>query len=140
MAAPLIAVIEDDQGVLQILDLLLRDAGYQVISYPLGRNAHQFVLRTLPDLIILDLWLEHANAGSMVLAMLENDPSTRQIPVIICSAHVSALENLATPLHEKGYMLLAKPFEPEELFLKIRAALDNVAKNDRPSRNTPGTR
>lgn len=95
----------------------------QVISYTLGKDGHQFVLRTMPDIIILDLWLEDCNVGSMMLGLLERDHATRHILILICSAHIRALRDWPAPLREKGYDHLEKPFQPEELLTKLRSLL-----------------
>lgn len=124
MPAPVVAVIEDDQEILEMLDTLLREAGFRVISYTLGKDGHQFILRAMPDVVILDLWLEDCNAGSMVLGLLERDPATCHIPILICSAHVGVLRDWTASLREKGYDLLEKPFEPQELIARIWSLLE----------------
>ncbi len=123
MSVPVIAVVEDDVHILQMLDTLLRGAHYHVISYTRGGDAHQFIRRTLPDLIILDLWLEDRSAGGMVLGMLELDPLTRDIPVIVCSAHIQVLRQQAQFFMAKGHRVLPKPFQPVVLLAEIEAAL-----------------
>lgn len=123
MSVPVIAVIEDDLAIVQMIDLLLRDAGYRVISYTQGRDAHQFILRTMPDVLILDWWLEDPAAGGMVLGLLEADQRTRHIPVIVCSAHITALQGQADLLRSKGHRLLPKPFTVETLLSQIEDAI-----------------
>lgn len=123
MNVPVIAVIEDDLTIVQMIDLLLCDAGYRVISYTQGHDAHQFILRTMPDLLILDWWLEDPAAGGMVLGLLEADPRTRHIPVIVCSAHIRAMEQQAGLLRAKGHRVLAKPFTVEDLLAQINDAI-----------------
>ncbi|MDP9314645.1 MAG: response regulator [Chloroflexota bacterium] len=133
MPAPVVAVIEDDQEILEMLDALLRNAGFQVISYTLGKDGHQFILRTMPDVVILDLWLEDNSAGSMVLGLLERDPTTCHIPILICSAHIAVLRDWAASLRDKGYDLLEKPFEPEELIAKLWNLLEKKERVTRRS-------
>lgn len=121
MTAPVIAVIEDDAAIVQMLDHLLHDAGYRVISYRQGKDAHQFVLRTLPDVLILDWWLEDPFGGELVLSQLERDPVTRFLPVIVCSAHLAGPQ--AAMLRERGHRIVPKPFAPLDLLDQIQAAL-----------------
>lgn len=123
MTIPVIAVIEDDLAIVHMFDLLLRDAGYRVISYTRGSDAQQFLLRTMPDLLILDWWLEDPSSGGTILSLLEEDPRTRQIPVIICSAHINTFYQEAARLRERGYRLLAKPFEIDTLLAYIQDAI-----------------
>ena len=56
--------------------------------------------------MILDLWLEHPQAGSMVLGLLMADPATRYIPVIICSAYRQLLGDQEAQLRTHGYLTL----------------------------------
>jgi CheY-like chemotaxis protein len=120
---PVIAIIEDDPLIVQLLDDLLRQAGYVVINYRRGDDAQQFVHRTLPDLIILDLCLEDRDAGGMVLGLLELDPLVRHIPVIVCSAHVRVLREHAERFQAKGHRVVPKPFQPAVLLAEVQAAL-----------------
>lgn len=123
MTVPVIAVIEDDLAIVQMFDLLLRDAGYRVISYTRGTDAHQFILRTMPDLLILDWWLEDPTSGGTVLSVLEADSRTRHIPVIVCSAHINTFHQETAGLLERGYRVLPKPFVIETLFTYIQDAI-----------------
>ena len=124
MSAPVVAVIEDDHEILEMMDRLLRDAGFRVISYTQGKDGHQFILRAMPDVVILDLWLEDCSAGSMVLGLLEHDPATSHIPILVCSAHIGILRDWTSSLQAKGYDLLQKPFDPSELIAKLRTLLE----------------
>lgn len=123
MSTHVIAVIDDDDATLQMLDALLRDAGYHVISSTRGADAHQFVLRSLPDLILLDLCLEDQQAGVRILKSIAHDPLTCNIPVIVCSGRDDLLREHAPLLQMRGWHALAKPFYPPILLAQIEAAL-----------------
>jgi DNA-binding response OmpR family regulator len=129
MPTPVIAVIDDDDATLQMLDLLLREAGYHVISSTRGADAHQFILRSLPDLILLDLCLEDQQAGVRILKSLAHDPLTCNIPVIVCSGRVDLLHEHAPLLRMRGWQALAKPFDPPQLLAQIEAALDTARRS-----------
>jgi DNA-binding NtrC family response regulator len=125
MRVPLIAVIEDDAAILDLHDIVLRDAGYHVVGYTQAQGADRFVLRALPDLIILDLWLEQPDSGEAVLAALEKHPATRRIPVIVCSAHAPGVHRLEEQLRAKGYRVVDKPFNPDDLVRCVRCSLES---------------
>lgn len=112
VASPTIAIIEDDLGLLQMLELLLTEEGYRVITCTNGQKAHALIRHTLPDVILLDLRLETPDAGGMVLGLLELDPMTQQIPVIVCSADTQALRRWSLLLQERKYTVLEKPVQP----------------------------
>ena len=123
MHSPLIAVVDDDPELREMLDMLLRDAGYRTLLWEHGKDAHLIIRRSKPDLVILDMWMEDRDAGRTVLGLMEIDPATQSIPVIICSAYVDALRARIHQFRERGYTILPKPFSPEELLQQVRAHL-----------------
>jgi two-component system, NtrC family, nitrogen regulation response regulator NtrX len=123
MARPVIAVIEDDPATAEMLEDVLADAGYETLTWPQGRDAHLVIRRAQPDLVVLDMWLEDPEAGGMVLGLLELDPATRHIPVVICSAHVDALRERRARLLERNYTLIQKPYHIAEVLNTITTLL-----------------
>ncbi len=89
---PRIVVIEDDATLQELLAAVLTDAGYTVVPWTHGAGAYEFIRLVQPDLVILDLWLEHAQVGSMVLGLLMIDPILHHMPIIICSAYRQLLD------------------------------------------------
>ena len=122
-AIPRIVVVEDNTDILEMLTLALTDAGYTVLPWTRGADAHPFICTTQPDLVILDLWLEHPQAGSMVLGFLMTDPATQHIPVIISSAYRQLLDAQAAHLRAQGYVLVDKPYRIETLLAAVQTLL-----------------
>jgi DNA-binding response OmpR family regulator len=118
-ARPRLVVVEDDTDILEMLTLAFTDAGYTVLPWTQGADAHPFICTAQPDLVILDLWLEHPQAGSMVLGLLMTDPATQQIPVIISSAYRHLLDAEAAHLRAQGYVIVDKPYRIEELLAAV---------------------
>jgi DNA-binding response OmpR family regulator len=125
-AQPVIAIIEDDPAMQDLLGEVLPAEGYKTIRWERGDGAYEVIRAAQPDLVILDLWLEHPSAGSMVLGLLIVDPVTRHIPVIVCSAHQQLLRAQETQLRAQGYVILEKPFPMVDLLAHIRALLDGL--------------
>ena len=123
MAPPLIMVVEDNPDTFQLLDMLLTLAGYHTAHCPRAQDAHGMIKEAKPDLIILDMWLGDPTAGELVLGLLEADPGTQHIPVIICSGHVAMLRDRLPLFRQKGYVVLEKPYDPDDLLAQIAAAL-----------------
>ena len=121
MEPPLIAVIDDDLPFRQMLDEVLTDEGYRTFLWPSGKDVHLMIQQVKPDLIILDMWLEDPHAGERVLELLELDPGTQRIPVIICSGNMPLLQNRSREFRQKGYRLLEKPFEVDDLLAQVAA-------------------
>jgi CheY-like chemotaxis protein len=87
MAAPVIAVLDNDLTTLSLLDTLLADDGYRLL---LGRakgetNAHALLRRVQPDLAIIGPCLTNRDDGLGFLKRVWGDFETTHIPVIVLS-------------------------------------------------------
>jgi DNA-binding response OmpR family regulator len=119
-----IAVINDDTHYLQLMhDLLEEEEGYTVTICKEADDAYDFVKRTRPDLVILDIRVGHEESGWLILNLLTLDPATRPIPVIICSAAISSLQEHEELLQKYDCDVLPKPFDLDTLLEKVAAAL-----------------
>ncbi len=110
----LILAIEDDSKVISLYERFLQPQGYQVIALKNATHAVEQATLLKPFAITLDIMLPEQD-GWTVLTELKNDPSTRDIPVIICSI----LEE-----DEKGFTLgasdyLVKPILEDDLLNAI---------------------
>ncbi len=124
-ARPRIVIVEDDTDILDMLTLAFTDAGYTVLPWTQGADAHPFIRDAQPDLVILDLWLEHPQAGSMVLGLLMIDPATQHLPVIISSAYRQLLDAQEAHLRAHGYVIVDKPYRIEALLAAVQMLLNN---------------
>jgi len=83
-----ILVIDDNQDHQEIFRMLLRHLGYEVIQATSAASGMDKAASEHPDLILLDLVMPYMSGGQLV-ARLKSSPSTRDIPVIICTASMS---------------------------------------------------
>jgi DNA-binding response OmpR family regulator len=121
---PRIAVINDDTAFLDLMhELLAETEGYQVLLCKEGDQAYAFVKAHRPDLVILDIRIDHQENGWTILELLTLDPQTRPIPVIVCSAAITDLQAHQAVLDTLGIEVLAKPFDLDILLEKIYTAL-----------------
>ena len=88
-------LLVDNSDYRELLALLLRRSGYVVVEAATGLDALDQTHATHPDLILMDLCLPKMT-GDEATAQLKADPSTRGIPVIVCTAlHKGALTERA---------------------------------------------
>lgn len=120
MANPVVAVVNDDTQFLRLMELVLSDAGYDTLIFYEGDNAYQQIKDNLPDLVVLDIRMEHPESGWVVLDLLRLDRETADIPVLICSADYEALESNEEFLRTKRAGILRKPFDIEDLVARVR--------------------
>ncbi len=83
-----ILVVDDDEGIVEVVQIVLEGEGYQVSTNMDGEDLH-FLQESVPDLILLDVLLAGID-GRDVCRSLKSDPATQHIPVIILSAHSDA--------------------------------------------------
>ena len=126
-----ILVINDNPDFLELVRDLLTDEQYQVSVYTKSQHAFQRAKDEMPDLVVLDLIFGGEPDGWAILDMLKLDPNTKHIPVILCSAAVRQLREVAPSLAYKGVHCLEKPFELDELLSKIAQALTSQAPPER---------
>jgi CheY-like chemotaxis protein len=119
-----IAVINDDTVFLELMrDLLETEGGYEAVICREWQDAHGFVKEQQPALVILDIRIAGEERGWTILNLLTLDPSTRPIPVIVCSAAVQSLHDHQDILSKYGIAALPKPFDIETLLETVERML-----------------
>jgi two-component system phosphate regulon response regulator PhoB len=121
---PRIAVIDDDAVFLDLMqDLLGVGEGYDVVTSSDWLDSFGFLKQTQPDLVILDLMMGREQTGWAILELLHEDATTRDIPVIVCSAAAPALDQHADRLRHRMVSAMAKPFDVDVLLVEIERML-----------------
>jgi len=118
-----ILAINDDRDILRIYTELLTDAGYLVTVDLMPATDLADVHAVGPDLIVLDLVVGQQERGTAFLTLLRSDPSTRSLPVIVCSADTRRLDDLAEQLRAWECDVVTKPFDIDEFVDAVRAGL-----------------
>jgi signal transduction histidine kinase/DNA-binding response OmpR family regulator len=81
---PPVLVVEDDRASRELMTVLLEDQGLRVVPVATGEAALDFVARTRPVAVVLDIRLPGID-GWEVLSRLKGDPATGPVPVIVVS-------------------------------------------------------
>ena len=115
MTGHVIAVVDDDIYVGDMLEELLRREGYDVLRAYSGTEAILLLEGSRPDLVLLDLMLPGLS-GEAVL------PHLAGIPVIILSAR-AGVEDKVDLLLSGAADYLTKPFDTRELLARIAVQL-----------------
>jgi CheY-like chemotaxis protein len=131
MAGPLITVVNNDTAFLTLMCELLVEEGYQALAWREGANAYEMIRREKPELVILDIRMEQPETGWTILELLRLDPTTTNIPVIVCSADAHFLREKAMYLREKRCDILEKPFDLNDLLTKVQETLDSASSRPR---------
>lgn len=117
---PLIAVIDDNLPVIELINEVLADAGYATIGFTeSSAQVYQAIRLQHPDLIILDLRLQQPDTGLQVFELLRQDPDTQHIPIIICTADMQFIAAAGERYRDGTTDILAKPFELDTLLALV---------------------
>ena len=115
-----ILIVEDEAGIIALLQMVLAREGYEVHCCQTGRDAISSMKTVHPHLVILDVMLPGLDGASIVRIMGE-DETLSSTPVIVASALVES-EKMFLPFPQvKGFC--SKPFVLTEFVAKVKQAL-----------------
>lgn len=120
-----ILIIDDDKAINELVKINLELSGYKVIQALDGIVGFALAKQELPNVIVLDVMMPEVD-GYTVAQRIRQNPSTKNIPIIM----LTALSQLNDKV--KGFDLgvddyLVKPFEMEELKVRVRALLKRTS-------------
>lgn len=105
-----IFIIDDDVAILEVIQIILKDAGYTTTVVGDG-DILKRISSERPDLILLDIWMSGLD-GTKIAQTLKQNESTASIPIIMISANNEGAR-LAKRSGADGF--IAKPFGIDEL-------------------------
>jgi two-component system alkaline phosphatase synthesis response regulator PhoP len=119
---PIIALVEDESSLNELIKLNLELEGHTVLSFFNGQEALnnlQKILKT--DLVILDVMLPQVSG----LELCEKIRQSGGVPILFLSAKSTTADRIAG-LKKGGTDYLVKPFDLEELLLKVSILLRSL--------------
>lgn len=119
LALPLVLLCDDDTSMHGVIKVVLESRGYQVVTVASGKEAIAQAVLLQPSVILLDLLMPCMN-GWETMAILKEQPNTKNIPIIIFSAWASEAEKSS---HPEVANWLSKPPTMETLFETIHQSL-----------------
>ncbi|MFZ5912514.1 MAG: response regulator [Chloroflexota bacterium] len=120
-----ILVVEDDLDVAEMLNAYFRVQGYEVFTVNWGEDGVRACQTVNPDLVVLDIRLPDID-GYEVARRLRTDRRTQDIPIIFLTEKRDRADRLhGLELGADDY--ITKPFDVQELRLRVRNALRRVS-------------
>jgi two-component system phosphate regulon response regulator PhoB/two-component system alkaline phosphatase synthesis response regulator PhoP len=117
----LVAVVDDEPDILELVSIHLKKAGFDVKSFEGAKGFLRFVKIRTPDLLVLDLMLPDMD-GLEVCKYLKSEDALSGIPVIMLTARGDETDRiLGLELGADDYV--TKPFSPRELVARVKAVL-----------------
>ena len=115
----LIAIIEDEEDLLELLEFNLQSEGYDVVGFLNTKKVKDFIIEETPDLLIIDRNLPYTE-GVNFIKELKNEGF--DIPVIFLTAKNSQ-EDILQGFEAGADDYITKPFSMAELKARIKAVL-----------------
>jgi DNA-binding response OmpR family regulator len=110
-----VLVVDDDEGILEVVKIVLEQCGYTVVPLNNGKTVIQTIGQIHPDLILLDIWLAGVR-GEDILRDIREQKSMTHIPVVIMSAQGDTSQ-ITQRIGADGY--IDKPFDIDQLAAKV---------------------
>jgi CheY-like chemotaxis protein len=107
-------VADDDSSILELLQMILEDEGYEVRAFSSPVLATREALAHPPDALIVDMMMP-GMTGLQVVDTLKADRRTSHVPVLVCSAYYGDLRRMIQRNGHDGVRYLRKPFQLDEL-------------------------
>ncbi len=118
---PLILVVEDEPGLVEMLGYNLEREGFRTTTAGNGEEALLMAAEQTPHLILLD-WMLPLLSGLEVCRQLRRNPKSRDIPIIMLTARGEEADRVRG-LNSGADDYIVKPFSPAELVARVRAVL-----------------
>ena len=126
---PLVLLAEDFEDARELYRDYLQFSGFDVETANNGRDAIARALELQPDLILMDASMPVLD-GWQATRELKANPATKHIPVLALTAH--AFDDARREARAVGCDgFVTKPCLPDDLVVKVRAALDNGRKKSK---------
>jgi putative two-component system response regulator len=118
-----ILIIDDEPGNVEVLSRVLRNAGFHKLdSTNDPREAASLYVHTRPDLVLLDLHMPHMD-GLEVMDRLNQIIEASYLPIVMLTGDLTP-EARREALSRGAKDFVNKPFNPDEVLLRIRTLLE----------------
>ena len=111
-----VLVIEDEEGMAEVLSLNLRSAGLAVEVIRDGISALARLDNPPPEAVVLDLGLPEVS-GYRVMRVLRNTPGWEETPVVVATAY--NFEEAADVIRDGVDEFMTKPFDMDDLVRRV---------------------
>ena len=118
---PSLLVIDDEQGILETLRILLKNEGFDVTIAQGGRAGLEQLKNSAPDIVLTDVKMPGVTGIEILSAVRAQDPET---PVILMTAQAS-LQSAIQAVNEGAFYYIQKPFSNDDMVAICRRAAEH---------------
>lgn len=128
-----IVVADDEVDIRDLVEMLLTDEGFRVVTVPDGTAAVEATRRELPAVLLLDVMMPGGMNGLDALRLLRADPKTASIPIALLTARARD-SHIQEGLDGGADEYLVKPFDPVTFISRVHslAAMERPAPEPAP--------
>jgi len=128
---PLVALVDDEQNIRELVGYALKQEGYRVATYRNGEEAWNAFSQSLPDLVILDIIMPRMDGLELCRKIRK---LSETLPLIFLSSKDEEFDKvLGLELGADDY--LCKPFSTRELLTRVKVLFRRqaLAKDEKPN-------
>ncbi|HEY1464076.1 MAG TPA: HD domain-containing phosphohydrolase, partial [Terriglobales bacterium] len=118
---PRVLMVDDNEDTAMLMQELLSQRGYEVITAANAAQAEAEISRRAPDLILSDVVMP-GKSGYEFCRELKDNPATRLIPFVLITG-LSDREDKVRGIEAGADDFLNKPIFPEELFARVKSLI-----------------
>ncbi|MBM4193293.1 MAG: sigma-54-dependent Fis family transcriptional regulator [Gemmatimonadetes bacterium] len=120
-ARPSVLIVDDEAGILETLEILLRNEGFNPSVAAGGKAGLQALNDLTPDIVLTDVRMPGITGVELLAAARKKDPT---LPVILMTAQAT-LQSAMQAVNEGAYYYIQKPFRNDELVAILRRAAEH---------------
>ena len=128
-----IIVVDDEREIADLLEVYLRNEGFQVETFYQGEPALAAIRRNPPALVLLDVMLPDLDGFSICKKIRED----LYLPVIMLTAKVEYMDKI-TGLTLGADDYITKPFNPLEVIARVKTQLRRYTRYNHPDASSAG--
>lgn len=117
-----ILIVDDDEGICEVLSTYLRPRGYRILSVHTGAGALDLLAKETPDVVILDLRLPDMEGQGILREIRERFPETE----VVIITGFATLDSALSAIKAGAFDYIVKPFKLGEIDIAVRNALDRI--------------
>ncbi len=118
---PSVLVVDDESGILQTLEILLRAEGFTPYMAHGGKAALEMIPQLSPDIVLSDIRMPQVTGVEVLAAARAHDP---HVPVILMTAQAT-LQTAMQAVNAGAFYYIQKPFRNDELVAILRRAAEH---------------
>jgi DNA-binding NtrC family response regulator len=121
VSGPSVLVIDDEAGILETMQILLRSEGFTPFTALGGKRGLEQIAELKPEIVLSDVRMPDVNGLDVLTAARSQDPDAA---VILMTAQAS-LQSAIQAVNNGAFYYIQKPFQNDELVAILRRAVEN---------------